>query len=221
MYHWIIGIDEVGRGPLAGPVVVGAVLVPADFDWALLPGVTDSKKLSEKKREVIYKQALALAASGKLWFAVAEESAQTIDRIGIAPSIRCALAQALAQVLEAANKNPPRAALGSHVLGVPLGPEMVRVLLDGGLRAPAEFIHQETIIKGDATEPVIGLASIMAKVTRDRTMVTLAELYPSYGLEQHKGYGTAQHRQTIAKLGLSAIHRGTFCRGLPMSEGVV
>jgi ribonuclease HII len=219
--NWLIGIDEVGRGPLAGPVVVGAMLVPADFDWALLPGVTDSKKLSEKKREVIYKQALALAASGKLWFAVAEESAQMIDDVGIVLSIQSALAQALAEVLTAANKNLPRAALGSHVPEVPLGPEMVRVLLDGGLRAPAEFIHQETIIKGDAKEPVIGLASIMAKVLRDREMVRLGAEYPGYGLAAHKGYGTVDHRAAIRKQGLSAIHRATFCRGLQTDEEVV
>ncbi len=205
---WLVGIDEVGRGPLAGPVMVGAVLVPVDFDWALLPGVTDSKKLTEKKREAIFIQAEKLQQEGKMWFAVAEESAQTIDAIGIVPSIRSALARALAEVLEAANKSVPR---------VLLGPEEVRVLLDGGLKAPAEFMYQETIIKGDAKEPVIGLASILAKVTRDREMVRLGAEYLGYGLGEHKGYGTVAHRAAIKQIGLSAIHRATFCRGCQIS----
>ncbi len=217
MKSWLVGIDEVGRGPLAGPVMVGAALVPVDFDWGLLPGVTDSKKLTEKKREAIFIQAEKLQQEGKLWFAVAEESAEMIDKIGIVPSIRSALARALAEVLGAVNKNLPRAALGSrlgnNVPRAALGPTEVRVLLDGGLRASAEFIHQATIIKGDAKEPVIGLASIMAKVVRDREMVRLGVEYPGYGLAVHKGYGTVAHRAAIGKQGLSAIHRATFCKG--------
>lgn len=197
MHKWLIGVDEVGRGPLAGPVMVGAALVPGDFDWALLPGVTDSKKLTEKKREAIFANALDLQQAGKVWFAVAEESAATIDATGIVPSIRSALVRALTDVVERSAVVVPS----------------VSVLLDGGLMAPAEYLHQQTIIKGDATEPVIGLASIVAKVTRDRELVRLAAEYPGYGLEVHKGYGTVAHRAAIREQGLSAIHRATFCRG--------
>lgn len=198
MHAWTIGIDEVGRGPLAGPVMVGVAAVPGDFDWALLPGVTDSKKLSEKKREAIYEKATELQAAGKLFFAVAEESASVIDEIGIVSAIKRALAQGLAEV----------------ALTVGFLPGEVRVLLDGGLVAPAEFNNQETIIKGDVKEPVIGLASIVAKVTRDRLMVSHDEQYPGYGLASHKGYGTAAHCAAVRQLGLSAIHRVSFCRNL-------
>lgn len=203
--NWIIGIDEVGRGPLAGPVMVGAALVPADFDWVLLPGVTDSKKLSEKKREAIYGNAKELQVAGKLFFAVAGESAVVIDEVGIVPAIRRALGRALVEVHEAARASGPRTGLG---------PDEVRVMLDGGLVAPAEFVHQETIIKGDAKEPVIGLASIVAKVTRDRLMVDIDAQYPGYGLAGHKGYGTAAHREAVLRLGLSTIHRMSFCKNI-------
>lgn len=204
MVHFLIGIDEVGRGPLAGPVSVGAALVPVDFDWAQLPGVTDSKKLTEKKRERIYEQSCVLQADGKLFFAVVGESAAVIDEIGIVPAIRKALTQAIHEVIEKSQGNPR----------FPLGVESVRVLLDGGLKAPEEFVHQETIIKGDAKESVIGLASIIAKVTRDREMVRLAPEYTGYGLEVHKGYGTVAHRRAITEHGMSAIHRRSFCKNI-------
>lgn len=197
MHKWLVGVDEVGRGPLAGPVMVGVALVPVDFDWALLPGVTDSKKLSEKKRESIYKNAVALQEEGKLFFVVVGESAATIDKIGIVPAIKKAMARALSKVMETAT----------------LEADSVRVLLDGGLKAPAEFPDQETIIKGDAKESVIGLASIVAKVVRDREMVEIAKGYPGYELAVHKGYGTVVHREAVRRLGVSEIHRKTFCRG--------
>lgn len=209
MINFCIGIDEVGRGPLAGPVMVGAALVPSDFDWALLPGVTDSKKLSEKKRECIYETACTLQVEGKLFFSVAGESATVIDEIGIVPAIRKALTQAIQEVVEiaSAHYSPSNPRL-------PPGVGSVRVLLDGGLTAPAEFVQQETIIKGDAKESVIGLASIIAKVTRDREMVRLAHEYPGYGLEVHKGYGTVAHRTAITGHGMSAIHRRSFCKNI-------
>jgi len=209
--EWLIGIDEVGRGSLAGPVMVGAVLVPADFSWTQLPGVTDSKKLSEKKREVIFTQASALQQAGKLWWAVGSEPAEVIDQIGIVGAIKKAMARALVEVTEKASGQgttpSPRFHLGEGVV-----PETALVLLDGGLNAPAEFVHQKTIIKGDATEPVIGLASIVAKVTRDREMVRLHDQFPEYGLAIHKGYGTAAHCAAVRRLGLTPVHRRSFCR---------
>lgn len=209
---WLIGVDEVGRGPLAGPVMVGVALVPADFDWALIPGVTDSKKLSEKRREAIYKNADELQLAGKLFFAVAGRAAQVIDEIGIV----CAIKEAMAEALEEMTKKKstlisPRGTLGEEVL----------VLLDGGLVAPQTFIHQKTIIKGDAIEPVIGLASIVAKVTRDREMVGVAKQYPGYGLEMNKGYGTAMHIGAIRSLGLTSIHRASFCLSCQLENVLV
>ncbi len=188
---YLIGIDEAGRGPLAGPVAVGAVLVPSDFDWSVLAGVRDSKKLSEKKREELFEQTHALEQSGSLRFAVATSSARYIDTYGIVPAIKRALAEALSRF--------------------DVAPADCRVLLDGSLKAPEEYINQETIIRGDDREPVISLASIMAKVTRDRLMTRLAPKYPAYDFHVHKGYGTAAHRAAIAKSGLSGLHRASFC----------
>ena len=199
--EYIIGIDEAGRGPLAGPVSVGAVMVPLDFDWSLLEGVRDSKKLSEKAREKIFEKASELQRAALLHFAVATSSAAYIDTHGIVPAIKRALAEALSRFETA--------------------PDDCRVLLDGTLKAPADYMHQETIIRGDDTEPVISLASIMAKVTRDRLMKRLSSKYPAYDFHVHKGYGTATHRQIIKKYGLSEIHRTTFCTRLQIGVNTV
>ena len=192
--RYLIGIDEAGRGPLAGPVSVGAVLVPLDFDWKLVEGVRDSKKLSEKKREEIFERARELEQTSVLRFSVSTSSAAYIDRYGIVPAIKRALAEALSRF--------------------EIEPQECRVLLDGSLKAPEEYIHQETIIRGDDTEPVISLASIMAKVTRDRMMKQLSPKYPAYDFHVHKGYGTALHLSAIARCGLSDIHRTSFCSRL-------
>ena len=199
---WLIGIDEAGRGPLAGPVSVGVVLVPSNFNWNLIPGVNDSKKLSEKKREIIFKRALELVAEGKLSYSVQMPSAKVINKGGIVGAIRSAIAKGLAEVMKT-----PRVALGA-------GEVMVK--LDGSLYAPIEFLHQETIIRGDAKEKVIGLASIMAKVTRDRYMQRIANkpVYVAYDFARHKGYGTLAHRTAIAKNGLSSEHRASYCKNI-------
>ncbi len=191
--HRTVGIDEAGRGPLAGPVAVGAVLVPKGFDWELIPGVADSKMLSEKKREEIFRRARQLHTEGQLTIAVALVSEKVIDRKGISHAIRVGVLRCLKKVQAE--------------------PNTVRVLLDGSLKAPSQYLDQQTIIKGDMTEKEIGLASICAKVTRDRKMLLLSKRYPEYGFEIHKGYGTALHRKNIKKHGLSDIHRTTFCKG--------
>jgi ribonuclease HII len=196
--RWIIGIDEAGRGPLAGPVAVGVALVAFDFNWELLSGVNDSKKLTAKKREEIFLVAKKLKVLKQLNYAVVMVDAKTIDKIGIVPAIKKALTKALHKV--AGNFNPKE----------------LKVLLDGGLKAPSEYLNQETIIKGDGKEKVIGLASIMAKVTRDNYLIKISQdkdLQP-YGLEVHKGYGTKRHREAIAALGLSSIHRVSFCKNI-------
>lgn len=199
---YVVGIDEAGRGPLAGPVAVGLVLVPAGFDWSLLPGVGDSKKVSEKNRERIYKEALGLAKAGKLWCMVEMASAKVIDKRGIAVVIRECIDKGLKEL--------------SSRQDLELDWDTVRVVLDGSLKAPAYCVHQETIIKGDAKEKVIGLASILAKVTRDAYMCRLANkpAYACYQLAKHKGYGTALHCRLIARHGLSPEHRTSYCKNI-------
>ena len=188
--RYLIGVDEAGRGPLAGPVAVGAVTVAEGFDVAVeFPGVADSKKLSEKKREALFDLLEARAAQGDVRFLVSLGSAADIDEKGIAVVIREAVAKNVRVLAPEASA--------------------VQVLLDGALHAPEEY-EQETIIRGDASVPLISLASIAAKVTRDRLMVALAEAYPQYGFEKHKGYGTAAHLSALREHGLSAIHRTTF-----------
>lgn len=188
--RYMLGVDEAGRGPLAGPVAVGVVAVAEGFDVAReFPGVKDSKKLSEKKREALFAELLARVARGDARYQVELESAETIDREGIAAAVREALTRGV-------NALAPDAAL-------------VKIQLDGALRAPREYA-QETIINGDELVPIISLASIAAKVTRDRLMRELAKQYPDYGFEKHKGYGTRQHYEMLRKHGLSAIHRRSF-----------
>jgi ribonuclease HII len=193
--NFLIGIDEAGRGPLAGPVAVGAVVVPTGFDWSQVAGAKDSKQMTPKSRDALYKKMCVLRKEGKLDFAVAFSSAAVIDRRGIVPAVQSALDRALSKI--------PKAS--------PLG---CRVLLDGGLHAPKEFTDQKTIIRGDQSEPAISLASIAAKVMRDRLMVRMARKFPAYGFEIHKGYGTLAHRGAIRKEGLCEFHRTTFCTKL-------
>jgi len=191
---FLIGIDEAGRGPLAGPVSVGAMMVPTDFDFNAIKGIRDSKKLSEKKRDALFEKFEALRDKGEISFAVALSPASVIDREGIVPAIRSALAETLRSLGAGANE--------------------CEIRLDGSLSAPKEFITQSTIIRGDDTEPVISMASIVAKVLRDRHMKEIARDYPGYGFEIHKGYGTAAHIKVIRERGLSAVHRSTFCTRL-------
>ena len=188
--RFLLGVDEAGRGPLAGPVSVGVVAVPEGFDVAReFLGVADSKKLSEKAREKIFTELEARSARGDVRFTVELESADVIDREGITLAVRRAVSRGV-------NTLAPDAAL-------------VHVQLDGSLRAPAEYA-QETIIHGDDLIPIISLASIAAKVVRDRLMVELAAQYPDYGFEKHKGYGTRLHYEMLEKHGLCVIHRRSF-----------
>lgn len=217
MQKWVIGVDEAGRGPLAGPVSVGVALVATDFDWSLIPGVGDSKQVSEKKREIIYLRAKELQKNGQLDFAVELVSAKVIDAKGIVPAITTAMNKALEKL-----QSSPRRGLGKlprpRLGGTEVGnfQNEVLVKLDGGLKAPKEYVHQETIIKGDAKEKVIGLASIMAKVTRDHYMERVAKKadFVAYDFARHKGYGTKAHREAIARHGLSPEHRATYCKNV-------
>lgn len=187
---WIIGIDEAGRGPLAGPVAVGVVCAPEEFDFeTAFPGLNDSKKVSEKARERIFEQLVERAASGDLTYCVAMPGADLIDTHGIAVVIRAAVAEGIKKLLPSEGE--------------------CKVWLDGALRAPSQYA-QETVIGGDALIPAIMLASIAAKVTRDRHMVELAQTYPDYLFEKHKGYGTKEHYARLREHGLSAVHRRSF-----------
>ena len=194
MAKFIIGIDEVGRGPLAGPVYVGAVMVPHDFDWQSVEGVRDSKKITPRKREDWYEKLSALREAGHLNFATASSSSVMIDERGIVPAIFSALAQCLKDL----NADP----------------ETCEILLDGSLHAPDNYRAQKTIIHGDDIEPIISIASIVAKVERDSLMTNLAAQFPEYGFERHKGYGTAVHCSAIKEHGLCKLHRKTFCSRL-------
>jgi ribonuclease HII len=186
----IIGVDEAGRGPLAGPVSVGAVLVPAGFSITeMFPGVADSKLLSEKKREELFSLLERVHLEGNVQYVVALASASDIDTKGISASIRGATAEAL--------------------LALSPDPASCRVLLDGSLRAPAAY-EQKTIIGGDRSEPIISLASIAAKVVRDRYMQNAAKQFPGYGFEVHKGYPTKAHKEAIRALGLCTLHRRSY-----------
>ena len=186
-----VGIDEVGRGPLAGPVAVGAFVWYERFPKEL-EGIKDSKKISEKKREEWFTKILQFKKEGKCNFKVEFKSAKYIDKYGISKAIRECLRLCLKKL--------------------ELNEGGVHVLLDGGLKAPQEFLYQETIIKGDTKESLISAAAIMAKVTRDRRMVKLSKKYPQYGFNLHKGYGTLFHRILILKNGISKEHRRTFIK---------
>ena len=188
--RFVLGVDEAGRGPLAGPVAVGVVMVPEGFDVLKeFPGVADSKKLGEKRREEIFEVLEARVASGDARYAVEFEDEKTIDEEGIAAAVRKALTRGV-------NRLAPDSAL-------------VRVQLDGALRAPPEYA-QETIINGDELVPLISLASVAAKVLRDRLMCDLALEHPVYGFELHKGYGTKLHYARLREHGPCVIHRRSF-----------
>ena len=181
---WICGIDEAGRGPLAGPVVAGAVILPKDKDILY---VNDSKKLSEKCREELYVQIMeeALAAS------VGIVDNEVIDDINILQATYEAMRQAVASL-----KVAPQALLNDAVI------------------IPGINLPQEKIIKGDAKSISIASASIIAKVTRDHMMDEYDKIYPEYGFAKHKGYGTAQHVEALRKYGPCPIHRMSFIKNL-------
>ncbi|MBP6881779.1 MAG: ribonuclease HII [Candidatus Pacebacteria bacterium] len=209
---WLVGVDEAGRGPLAGPVAVGAVKIPVEtsrsnleepisrfdleedtYDWSLIPGVGDSKKIAAEKREALFRRAQSLRHHRQLDFAVAMVGSSVIDERGIMYAINLAVVRCIKRL--------------------ELDPNTCHIRLDGSLQAPSQF-SQETIIKGDAKEKVIGLASILAKVTRDKYMTRIACRYTQYGFAQHMGYGTEAHREAIARYGKCPIHRVSYCKNI-------
>lgn len=182
---YLCGIDEAGRGPLAGPVAVAAVILPKD---SMIEGVNDSKKVSEKKRELLYEQIIAEAIS----YSVAIIDEKEIDRINIL--------------------NATKVGVTTAIQGLSVRPD--RILIDALTGIDTCQIPYDSIIKGDAKCYSIAAASILAKVTRDRIMRKMDELYPLYGFEKHKGYGTAAHIQAIREYGLCPIHRRSFTKNI-------
>ena len=182
----VAGIDEAGRGALAGPVFAAAVALPLDDPLLMdaLAGVRDSKLLSAAARERLF----PLICARALAYGIGQASAATIDRFGILPATRLAMADA------ARTLSPAAAAL----------------LIDGPIRLAAVPLPQRAVIRGDQQSVSIAAASILAKVSRDRTMIALDERFPGYGFAQHKGYGTAAHRLALAALGPCPEHRLTF-----------
>lgn len=194
-FTYLIGIDEVGRGPIAGPVAVGAFVFLDPKALGLFKGVKESKQLTEEKREEWFKKIKRACDDGQIDFSVTFQSEKVIDTKGLSFAIKNALKISINK-LKIKNK---------------INPKQCLVLLDGGLKAPTEYLNQKTIIKGDAKIKVIALASICAKVLRDRKMRKWAEKYPLYGFEVNKGYGTRKHYDAINKYGLIDLHRKTFC----------
>jgi ribonuclease HII len=202
----IIGIDEAGRGPLAGPVTVGLFSAENKMKNKLIKilggRVRDSKQLSPEKRETIFKILHELKMNGQVDFSVAHSTPKMIDKKGISHCIRSCVASCLKKLHHKFLSDNDDHGILSRVV----------IRLDGGLKAPIEFKKQKTIIKGDANDVFIACASIVAKVSRDRLMCKFAKKFPLYKFEIHKGYGTLLHRSLIAEQGLSEIHRKSFCK---------
>lgn len=180
---YICGIDEAGRGPLAGPVVVASVILPRE---SMIEGVNDSKKISEKKRERVYEEIIKEAISYSV--GIVDES--KIDEINILQATKVGLTESIKEL--------------------EVVPDIILVDALRGINTCN--IPYKSIIKGDATSYSIAAASIIAKVTRDRLMVKYDEMYPEYGFAKHKGYGTANHIATIREHGLCPIHRRSFVK---------
>lgn len=197
--QYLIGMDEVGRGPLAGPVAVGACMILVSKIRKLhaedfFKNIKDSKKLSGKKREEWFNKIKKLKSKGDLDYSISFIGNTIIDKKGISQCIKSAIKNSFKKLKVDSSKTI--------------------ILLDGGLKAPEEFIYQKTIIKGDEKEPIISLASILAKVARDRKMIRYSKKFPEYGFEIHKGYGTSLHCRKIRENGLSKLHRKSFCKNL-------
>ncbi len=183
-YNTIAGVDEAGRGPLAGPVFASVAILSANHN---ICGLDDSKKLSEKKRELLYDEIVEKAVD----YAVASASEEEIDEINILQATFLAMKRAVEKLKVIPNL----------------------ILVDGNLK-PDFNLSTECIVKGDSLVDSISAASILAKVSRDRYMKELSKKYPEYGWEKNKGYGTKAHYEAIKKYGITSIHRKSFLRNI-------
>ena len=190
--RFVLGIDEAGRGPLAGPVAVASVKVEKSFNKKFWRGIRDSKQLTFEERELWFEIALEAKRALQLDFAVVLISESIIDKHGIVYAIELGIRKCLSKLS--------------------VSPEETQIFLDGGIKAPPRFEHQLTVIKGDEKIPVISLASIIAKVVRDRRMVKSSKAYPEFNFAKHKGYGTRAHFEVLQRLGPTAIHRLSFLK---------
>lgn len=179
----LCGVDEAGRGPLAGPVFAAAVILRPD---AVPEGLNDSKKLSEKKREALFDEICREA----LAYSIASASVEEIEELNILQATYLAMRRA--------------------VEGLSVTPSLV--LIDGNRTPPGLTVPSRTLVKGDALSASIGAASILAKVSRDRLMLTLDQQYPEYAFAKHKGYGTALHYEKLREHGISPVHRPSFLK---------
>lgn len=218
---YIVGVDEVGRGPIAGPVAVAAFQLPITNYQLLIEEakkevkspLRDSKKLSKKQRELWFNFLKEQKEKGNCDYAVSFVSSENIDKFGIAKCIQKALDTSLKKITSQEiffEKSSDEGGGSGARPSQKVFPVSFKIFLDGGLHAPAEYINQETIIKGDELHPVISMASIVAKVTRDKVMTKYAKQYPEYGFDRHVGYGTKAHYEAIKKSGQTPIHRKTF-----------
>lgn len=190
-FKYIVGVDEVGRGSLAGPLAVCAFCVPAKFLRKILPSkLKDSKAQTKQSREFWFDEFKKHEKAKNISYKITYVSNLVIDSKGLAFALRYAISKSL--------------------LSLKISPDQTLVLLDGGIKASQEFKNQKTIIKGDTKEPIIAAASIMAKVTRDRLMEKHAKTYPNYSFETNKGYGTKKHKKALANYGPTKIHRQSF-----------
>ena len=181
-YKYICGVDEAGRGPLCGPVVAAAVILPKDI---CIEGVNDSKKLSEKKREKLYDEIMARA----LAVGIGISDVDVIEKVNILNATKLAMIQAINDLQ--------------------ITPDYV--IVDGNQKIDIT-IPLDTVIKGDSKSESIACASIIAKVTRDRMLLKYDKEYPEYGFSKHKGYGTKLHIEAIKEYGITPIHRPSFCQ---------
>lgn len=181
-YNFVCGVDEAGRGPLCGPVVAAAVILPKD---EYIEGVNDSKKLTEKKREKLYDDIMMKAVAASIGIS----DVDVIEKVNILNATKLAMKQAIEKLS--------------------IKPDYV--LIDGNQMIDIN-IKAETVVSGDAKSESIAAASIIAKVTRDRMLIEFDKKYPEYGFAKHKGYGTKSHIEAIQKYGLTDIHRSSFCK---------
>lgn len=183
-YQLVCGVDEAGRGPLAGPVCAAAVILPVDCE---IEGLNDSKKLSEKKREALFEMIIEKAIS----YGIGWSDQKEIDQVNILQATFLAMSRAVSQ----------------------LSPAAEFALIDGN-RMPSLNIPGEAVVKGDGQCACIAAASILAKVSRDRLLIGLDRQYPEYGFAQHKGYGTKAHYAAIKQYGILPVHRKSFLKNL-------
>ena len=186
----ICGVDEAGRGPLAGPVYAAAVILPPNPE---IPGLNDSKKLTEKKREALF----PIICETAIAYSIASASEEEIDRFNILQATFLAMRRA--------------------VEGLNVSPDLI--LIDGNQTPPGLVVPSQTVVKGDALSASIAAASVLAKVSRDRYLLQLDEQYPQYGFKQHKGYGTKAHYEALSQYGVSPVHRRSFLKSFFAKNG--